>query len=49
MVRWKGRKKNLINVKTCDGDVQWFLHLKTPRKWCDGGVRNFLFVSFLRF
>ena len=46
-----GRVKNktLIYVKTCDKDVQWFVYLKTPGKWLDGEVRNFLFVSSLRF
>ena len=45
----KVKNKTLIYVKTCDKDVQWFVYLKTPGKWLDGEVRNFLFVSSLRF
>ena len=41
--------ENLIDLRVGDGDVQWFLHLKTLGKWLDGGVRNLLFLSSLRF
>ena len=50
--KWLDRKvynKKPIDLMVGNGEVEWFLLLKTPRKWVDGKVRIFLFVSSLSF
>ena len=41
--------KNYINLKSCDAKVDWFQWFKTPGKWLNFDVRNFLFITSLIF